>query len=172
MESVVLRRSDWAVRMITQAVAAPGFSPVFLNGISSRDICYAETVRGRILIGLFFGLFAFIGFAQQQNQNGAQTQAPKQQNQQQQNQPPKPQQQSAKPAPLFGGQLNVKSSDRSKESATLGFSGIDPNGKVDAKMLSTNASADDAAKVQAMDANRPSGDQLDAFLHEGGLKKK
>src|SRR6185312_14282617 len=100
-----------------------------------------------------------------------------QQNQQQQKQPPQNQpqqtpQQSAKPAPLFGGQLNVKSSDRSKESATLGFNGIDPDGKVDAKMLATSAGAADAAKVQAMETNRPSGDQLNAFLQEGGLKKK
>lgn len=132
--------------------------------------CYAETVRGKIVIGL---LFAFIGFAQQKQPSAPQTAqpAPKQQNPQQ-NQPQQPQQQSAKPAPLFGGQLNIKSSDRSKESATLGFNGIDPDGKVDAKMLATNASAADAAKVQAMDADRPSGDQLNAFLQEGGLKKK
>jgi hypothetical protein len=144
----------------------------FLPGVITRDFCYSETVRGKLVIGLFF---AFLGYAQQQNQQSGSrsTQAaPKQQSQQPQNQPQQPPQQSAKPAPLFGGQLNVKSSDRSKESATLGFNGIDPDGKVDAKMLSTNASAADAAKVQGMDANRPSGDQLDAFLQEGGLKKK
>ncbi|HVW11154.1 MAG TPA: hypothetical protein VHC90_21360 [Bryobacteraceae bacterium] len=131
-------------------------------------------MRGLFVTGL---LFALTAFAQQQTQrSGAQnTQtAPQQKNQPQQNQqqPQPQQQQSAKPAPLFGGQLNVKSSDRSKESATLGFNGIDPDGKVDAKMLATSASADDAAKVQAMDANRPSGDQLNAFLQEGGLRKK
>lgn len=126
-------------------------------------------MRGKLVTGL---LFAFIGFAQQQNQPAPKQQNQQPQNQQQQNQPQKPQEQSAKPAPLFGGQLNVKASDRSKESATLGFSGIDPNGRVDAKMLSTNAGADDAAKVQAIDTNRPSDDQLDAFLREGGLKKK
>jgi hypothetical protein len=130
-------------------------------------------VRGKLVIGLLFG---FLCFAQQQNQQSGTPNpqaAPKQQNQQQQNQQhPNQPQQSAKPAPLFGGQLNIKSSDRSKESATLGFNGIDPDGKVDAKMLATNASADDAAKVQAMDAARPSSDQLDAFLQEGGLKKK
>jgi hypothetical protein len=126
-------------------------------------------VRGKLAIGL---LLAWIGFAQQQNQTAPKTPNQQQQNQQPQNRPQQQQQQSAKPAPLFGGQLNVKSSDRSKESATLGFSGIDPNGKVDAKMLATNASADDAGKVQAMDANRPSAEQLDSFLEEGGLKKK
>lgn len=139
--------------------------------IAGLNFCYPETVRRKLIFGL---LFAIAAFAQQQNQPGGtqSTQpAPKQQTQQPQpNQQQQPQ--SAKPAPLFGGQLNVKSSDRSKESATLGFNGIDPNGKVDAKMLSTDASADDAAKVQAMDANRPSADQLDAFVQEGGLKKK
>lgn len=130
-------------------------------------------MRGKLVTGF---LFSFLCFAQQQSQQGGaqNTQAaPKPQNQQRQNQQhPNQPQQSAKPAPLFGGQLNIKSSDRSKESATLGFNGIDPDGKVDAKMLATNASADDAAKVQAMDAARPSSDQLDAFLQEGGLKKK
>jgi hypothetical protein len=134
-------------------------------------------VRGKLFVGLLFGFlsFALPGLAQQQNQQSGNrnTQTtPKQQNQPQQNRPQQSQQQSAKPAPLFGGQLNIKSSDRSKESATLGFNGIDPDGKVDAKMLATNASAADIAKVQAMDADRPAGDQLNAFLQEGGLKKK
>ncbi len=118
--------------------------------------------------------FAFLCYAQQ---TASQSTAPNNQNTTQQQQqkdqpPPAQQQQQPKPAPLFGGQLGVKSSNRSKESATLGFNGIDPNGKVDAKMLAATPGTDDEAKVKALDADRPAPEQLDAFLKEGNLRKK
>jgi hypothetical protein len=83
-----------------------------------------------------------------------------------------PSQEQKQPAPLFGGQLGVKSSSSTKESATLGFNGIDPSGKVEAKMLATHAGAADEAKARALAQLRPSQAALDAFLQEGGLKKK
>jgi len=76
------------------------------------------------------------------------------------------------PASLFGGKLGVKSSESKKESATLGFNGIDPSGKVDAKMLATSASSNDQAKVKKMAELAPNAAELDAFIQEGGLKKK
>ncbi len=76
------------------------------------------------------------------------------------------------PAPLFGGKLGIRSSQSKKESATLGFNGIDPSGKVDAKMLATHASAADQAKVKQLTDGRPKPAELAAFLQEGGLKKK
>ncbi len=96
---------------------------------------------------------------------------------QQQNPPPEqkskePSQEQKQPAPLFGGQLGVKSSSSTKESATLGFNGIDPSGKVEAQMLATHAGLADEAKARALAQLRPSQDALDAFLQEGGLKKK
>src|SRR5437588_12174896 len=43
------------------------------------------------------------------------------------NNPPPP---GDKPTPLFGGTIGLKSSRQTKDSATLGFNGVDPNGQV------------------------------------------
>src|SRR5436190_2540998 len=53
-----------------------------------------------------------------------------------------------KPTPLFGGTLNVKSSRQTKDTATLGFNGVDDNGKVQKSFLSAQASGADTAAVQ------------------------
>jgi len=108
-------------------------------------------------------------------QNPPQTQTPPANPSQPQQNPPPQQQQPApqnQPAPLFGGSLGIKSSEKKKESATLGFNGIDPSGKVDAKMLSTSATPTDEEKVQKMTALIPAPADLDAFLRDGGLKKR
>ena len=82
------------------------------------------------------------------------------------------QQSNTQPAPLFGGKLGTKSSQKSKESATLGFNGIDPSGKVDAKMLATSPTSADEAKVKEMVKAAPNPSDLDAFIREGGLNKR
>jgi hypothetical protein len=76
------------------------------------------------------------------------------------------------PAPLFGGKIGTRSSQRTKENASLGFNGIDPSGKVDAKMLATSPGPADQAKVQQMANARPTPADLQAFLKEGGLNRK
>lgn len=76
------------------------------------------------------------------------------------------------PVPLFTGKLGVKSSTNTKESAVLGFNGIDPSGQVDAKMLSANPTDTDHAKVLAMADRVPAPADLKIFLHEGGLKQR
>lgn len=76
------------------------------------------------------------------------------------------------PAPLFGGKLGIKSSSSSKESAAMGFNGIDPSGKVDAKMLATTPSAEHEAKAKQLAALAPTAADLATFLQEGGLKSK
>ena len=74
-----------------------------------------------------------------------------------------------KPAPLFGGSLNIKSSRQSKDTATLGFNGVDDNGKVQQSFLSAAAGGSDAAAVQKM-ASQPVADaDLNTFIQEGGL---
>ena len=77
------------------------------------------------------GMVASIASPQQSNSN---QQSPQQGNQQ-------GNQQQSQPAPLFGGQIGTKSSTNTKESATLGFNGVDPSGKVEKKMLGANPSA-------------------------------
>jgi hypothetical protein len=88
--------------------------------------------------------------------------------QQKKDSPPKKEE----PAPLFGGKLGTRSSEKNKESATLGFNGIDPSGKVDAKMLATTATSDHQAKVKKMAELAPTAADLDAFIKEGGLNKR
>ena len=81
-------------------------------------------------------------------------------------------QQKKEPQPLFGGKIPARSSQNTKESATLGFNGIDPSGKVEKKMLAANPGSQDAEKVRNLDAERPTPAQLVAFAKEGGLKTK
>jgi hypothetical protein len=76
------------------------------------------------------------------------------------------------PAPLFGGKMGIKSSSTTKETASLGFNGIDPSGKVDAKMLATTPSAEHEAKAKQLAALVPAPAALADFLKEGGLKSK
>ena len=90
---------------------------------------------------------------------------------QQQRQPQQPQQQ-GQPAPLFGGRLGIRSARTTKESATLGFNGIDPSGKVDQKMLGTAVTAADVEKARNLGAPRPDSGDLQAFANEGRLKTK
>jgi hypothetical protein len=80
--------------------------------------------------------------------------------------------QKKEPEPLFGGKLGIKSSSNTKETAAMGFNGIDPSGKVDAKMLATTPSAEHEAKAKQLVAMIPSPSDLAAFLREGGLKSK
>lgn len=87
---------------------------------------------------------------------------------QQQKDPPK----KDEPAPLFGGKLGTKSSQKTKESATLGFNGIDPSGKVDQQMLAASPTSDHQAKVKQMTAMAPTSADIDVFIREGGLTKR
>jgi hypothetical protein len=79
---------------------------------------------------------------------------------------------STEPAPLFGGQIGTRSSQNKKESATLGFNGIDPSGKVEKKMLGANPGPKDAEQVRNLDSLHPTRAELTAFLKQGGLKSK
>ncbi len=76
------------------------------------------------------------------------------------------------PKPLFEGQIGVRSSQKGKESATLGFNGIDPSGKVQQSFLSASPKSADVAFVHDMDTKRPTRAELVAFAREGGLQTK
>jgi len=116
-------------------------------------------------VGLFL---AICGAALAQDSGQKKPDPGKQQPNSQATPPPK----SSEPAPLFGGKLGTRSSQKTKESATLGFNGIDPSGKVDAQMLATSVGANDEAKVRNMANSAPTPAQLDSFIADGGLKKK
>jgi hypothetical protein len=74
-----------------------------------------------------------------------------------------------KPAPLFGGSLNIKTSRQTKDTATLGFNGVDDNGQVQKTFLASTATGDDTAKVQKLTAYAVSKAELDEFIQQGGL---
>jgi hypothetical protein len=74
-----------------------------------------------------------------------------------------------KPAPLFGGSLNIKTSRQTKDTATLGFNGVDDNGQVQKTFLASTATGDDTAKVQKLTTYAVSTAELDEFIQQGGL---
>jgi len=74
-----------------------------------------------------------------------------------------------KPAPLFGGSLNIKTSRQTKDTATLGFNGVDDNGQVQKTFLASSAAGDDTAKVQRLATYAVSTAELDEFIQQGGL---
>ncbi len=73
------------------------------------------------------------------------------------------------PKPLFGGQMNLKSSRQSKDTATLGFNGLDPNGQVQKSFLTAAPNSADVAKAQQLTRTGVNQADLTAFLQEGGL---
>jgi hypothetical protein len=91
---------------------------------------------------------------------------------QQKKEAPPPEKKKEEPASLFTGKLGVRSSQKTKESATFGFNGIDPSGKVDQAMLAKSAGSEEQGKVKKMAELAPTPADLDAFIKEGGLKKK
>ena len=74
-----------------------------------------------------------------------------------------------KPAPIFGGSLTVKSSRQTKDTATLGFNGVDDNGQVQKSFLSASASGADTSAVQEMISLAVNQAELDEFIQQGGL---
>jgi hypothetical protein len=74
-----------------------------------------------------------------------------------------------KPAPLFGGSLNVKSSRQTKDSATLGFNGVDDNGQVQKSFLAATATGTDTSAVQKLAKTSVNNAELDEFIQQGGL---
>ena len=74
-----------------------------------------------------------------------------------------------KPTPLFGGSIGLKSSRQTKDSATLGFNGVDPNGQVQKAMLSGAAGPADAIKAQQLAQLNVAPADLVQFLQDGGL---
>ena len=74
-----------------------------------------------------------------------------------------------KPTPLFGGTIGLKSSRQTKDSATLGFNGVDPNGQVQKAMLTAAATSADASKAQQIAQITITPSDLLQFLQDGGL---
>lgn len=74
-----------------------------------------------------------------------------------------------KPTPLFGGTIGLKSSRQTKDSATLGFNGVDPNGQVQKSMLTASTTSFDAARAQQVAQIKVAPADLVQFIQDGGL---
>ena len=107
--------------------------------------------------------------------NGSANNAPANQNSQASTAPPNtpppnnPPPSGDKPTPLFGGTIGLKSSRQTKDSATLGFNGVDPNGQVQKAMLTAAATPVDAMKAQQVAQIAVPPADLAQFLQDGGL---
>jgi len=107
--------------------------------------------------------------------NGSANNAPANQNGQASTPPPSappannPPPSGDKPTPLFGGTIGLKSSRQTKDSATLGFNGVDPNGQVQKAMLTAAATPVDAMKAQQVAQIAVPPADLAQFLQDGGL---
>ena len=73
------------------------------------------------------------------------------------------------PAPLFEGKMGLKSSRQGKDSATLGFSGVGPNGEVEQAVLTATPTGTDLQKASEMGNRRVAPDALQLFILEGQL---
>ena len=73
------------------------------------------------------------------------------------------------PAPLFEGKVGLKSSRQGKDSATLGFSGVGPNGEIEQRMLDASPSGTDLQKASELGNRKVAPDALQLFILEGQL---
>ena len=139
-----------------------------------------------VLAGSVYGVTLTLPQQQQQDSSGQQNQdnkkkkgnskdAPANQNGQASTLPPNtppannPPPSGDKPTPLFGGTIGLKSSRQTKDSATLGFNGVDPNGQVQKAMLTAAATSVDAMKAQQVAQIAVPPADLAQFLQDGGL---
>lgn len=70
----------------------------------------------------------------------------------------------------FGGTLNVQSSQKSADTATLGFKGVGPDGQIDPAKLAENPTAQDETLVMQIQQIAVAGDDLKEFIKDGSLK--
>lgn len=127
-----------------------------------------------LLAGSGYGMTLTLQQQAQQNNSGQQAQQGQQNKQSQQpgqsngtagNQPAN----GDKPTPLFGGSIGLKSSRQTKDSATLGFNGVDPNGQVQKSFLSAAVTPADALLAQQVAQNTVAPADLVQFIQDGGL---
>jgi len=106
-----------------------------------------------------------LGFAMYQQQNkDKKKQPPKEEQKTEEQKKSEPQ-----PAPLFEGKMNLKSSRQGKDSASLGFSGVGPNGEIEQKVLEATPTGADLQKASELGSRKVAPDALQLFIVEGQL---
>jgi len=74
------------------------------------------------------------------------------------------------PKPLFQGNLGIKSSRQGKDSAALGFNGLDPEGHVTKEQMAKAATKGDMFSAMSLVAYNPTQEELAKFMAAGNLK--
>ena len=72
----------------------------------------------------------------------------------------------------FGGTITAKGSKQTKDTATLGFKGVDGNGYVDPDKLKEDPNGDDLRVAQLMNGVKTNSDEAKAFIDDGKLKSR
>jgi ribosomal protein L12E/L44/L45/RPP1/RPP2 len=76
-----------------------------------------------------------------------------------------------KPRDIMGGKsIGLKSSRQEKDSATMGFNGLDDKGQVTQAMLKAYATTYDVVEAKSLVAYNPVPKELDEFVQKGQLK--
>lgn len=109
---------------------------------------------------------------QSQSQSGSGT-TPQQTppaDQSQQQQQPADQQKKSKFGDIFKKPTTASNSNQSKDSASLGTNGLDPDGMPTKSQMNESASAADEAKAQKLSTQVTNKDEVDKFIQQGNLK--
>src|ERR1051325_6092183 len=72
----------------------------------------------------------------------------------------------------FGGTITAKSSKQTKDTATLGFKGVDGNGYVDPQRLKENPTGEDEMHAQQMSQVKATTAEVKSFTDEGWIKAR
>lgn len=72
--------------------------------------------------------------------------------------------------PLFSGTIDAKGSQKSADTATLGFKGVGPDGQIDPAKLAENPTGEDEMLVTQIQQIAVAGDDLKEFIKDGNLK--
>jgi len=72
----------------------------------------------------------------------------------------------------FGGTITAKGSKQTKDTATLGFKGVGPDGQVDTDKLKEEPNGDDLRIAQLMTGVKTNTDEGKVFIDNGKLKSR
>ncbi|MFL6300329.1 MAG: hypothetical protein ACJ71N_06945 [Terriglobales bacterium] len=72
----------------------------------------------------------------------------------------------------FGGTITAKGSKQTKDTATLGFKGVGPDGQVDSAKLGESPTGEDERIAQLMTGVKTNSDEAKVFVDNGKLKSK
>lgn len=75
-------------------------------------------------------------------------------------------------APLFKGKMGLKSSSQSKDQATLGFNGVEPDGSLRDELLKAKPTPADEKKAGHVAALSVQPEALESFIHRGKLNEQ